>query len=70
MSDKCVPKQRRGLSGTHQGRGGAGSHKRGVSGRGGSPPSLKQRLAREQNQRSEEREEAPQATILELTARR
>ncbi len=42
----------------HQGRGGMGSHKHGVSGRGGSPPGLKQRLAREQSQRQSERTEA------------
>ncbi len=41
----------------HQGRGGMGSHKHGVSGRGGSPPGLKQRLAREQNQRQDEQQE-------------
>jgi len=44
----------------HQGRGGMSSHKHGVSGRSGSPPGLKQRLAREQNQRSKEREEVRQ----------
>ena len=53
-----------------------GSHKHGVSGRSGSPPGLKQRLAREQNRRSEEWEEARKRhrqpmynTIRELMAR-
>ena len=59
----------------HQGRGGMGSHKHGASGRGGSPPGLKQRLAREQNKRLKEREEARKrrrqrmyGTIRELMA--
>ena len=61
----------------HQGRGGMGSHKHGVSGRGGSPPGLKQRLAREQNQRSKERAQMRKRrrqrmyeTIRELMTRR
>jgi hypothetical protein len=61
----------------HQGRGGMGSHKHGISGRGGSPPGLKQRLAREQIQRSKERAETRKRhrqpmynTIRELMARR
>ncbi len=61
----------------HQGRGGMGSHKHGVSGRGGLPPGLKQRLAREQNQRSKERAQTRKRrkqrmyeTVRELMTRR
>ncbi len=61
----------------HQGRGGMGSHKHGVSGRGGAPPGLKQRLAREQNQRLSERQgtrkrrrQRIDETIRELMRRR
>ena len=60
-----------------QGRGGLGSHKHGVSGRGGAPPGMKQRLAREQNQRSKEqaqtrkrRRQRMYETIRELMTRR
>ncbi len=61
----------------HQGRGGMGSHKHGVSGRGGPSPGLKQRLAREQNRRLKEREEVRKRrrsqfydTVRELMGRR
>ena len=59
-----------------QGRRGMGSHKHGISGRGGPPLGLKQRLAREQDRCLKDREEARKRrrskmydTIRELMAR-
>lgn len=55
-----------------QGRGGMGSHKHGVSGQSGLPPGLKQRLAREDNERrkKKKREQPMYASLQALMRQR